>query len=585
LFPFEPEQDTNAQSFALRLIFADGKSTLIPFPGGPSDLSKKAPYPGATQTVAKPGDDLQSLLDHHGTVVLSPGDYPLSRPLILNRPATLSAHPGATLRFSQPASEPAWTTAIKLHCGNTTLQGFKVRFDNPIRWNNEVSYGPAVIGLTDPLDNGHHEAKVNIRILELDLEAPPVPFESTWTEAVRLMRLVRGDSGSISRNKLRGGPIEFFRGPWIFEDNDYLGCLPGTFSHGIVTWHYPRGVVVRNNRTHNEGPSGKTWRFVVFTGHGSHDIVENNHIEDVGSRDGDTVPWTSEPEVMLTESYRIRYEGVALKLSPDGRVLRTAPSQTNTARTGDVVSLLTGPAAGQYRTIVQPLDATTYLVDEPIPTGTTAVSISQGFVSETYRDNFVDLRGGQRSICLVLAGNHFGTQAIHNHFLGGIEGISDLAYATESPSIWGWTHVPSMGVTIKDNVIEDCETGALIGVFHSQYTKSNRGRTYQSVKLENNTIRWTSKFLAERRAQGKKEIPSAATLGYLPSLDPNELDIDAEGNHLEAPSLSSPVLSLWIRAANFNSKPILDRHFALPATSATSPSPRQASAPNSVPQR
>jgi hypothetical protein len=418
--------------------------------------------------------------------------------------------------------------------------------------------------------NGHNESKVNIRILDLDLEVPPVSPESRWTEAIRLMRLVGGNSGIIRHNKLRGGPIEFFRGPWIFEDNDYLGCLPNTTSHGIVTWHNPRHVIVRDNRTRDDGPSGKTWRFLVFTGHGSHEIIENNRIADIGSRDGDAAPWSNEPEVILTEGYHVKYEGVVLEISPDGRVLRTAPSQTETARTGAVISLLTGPAAGQYRRIVQPLDTTAYLVDQPIPAGTTTVSISHGFVSQTYHNNVVDLRGGQRSVCLVLAGNHFGTQVTHNHFLGAAEGVSALAYASETPNIWGWSHAPCMGLTIKDNLIEDCETGALIGVYHSEYTKTNQGRTYQSVNLEHNTIRWTPEFLAYRRRLGKKDHPSALTLGYLPSLDPKELIIDADQNQLDAPPLKSPAASLWVRAAVYNSTPILDRRFSLPKATAQS---------------
>ena len=54
--------------------------------------------------------------------------------------------------FAQGPAEPPWTAAIKIHGSHTTLQGFAVRFAGPIRWKDDVSYGPAVIGATDNLD-------------------------------------------------------------------------------------------------------------------------------------------------------------------------------------------------------------------------------------------------------------------------------------------------------------------------------------------------------------------------------------------------------------------------------------------------
>jgi hypothetical protein len=379
------------------------------------------------------------------------------------------------------------------------------------------------------------------------------------------MRLVHTESGTIIGNTLRGGPVECFEGPWIFENNTYNGCLPGTFSHGVVTWHYPRDVTVRDNRARDNGPSGKTWRFLVFTGHGQNALVENNQIEHLGSRDDDTIPWSNEPEIILTESYHLKYEGALIDQSKDGRLLRIAPAQDPPIHTGDFVSLLTGPAAGHFRRILQPIDTTTFLIDEPVPSGTTTISISSGFLGHIYRDNTIDISQTHKSNPMVLAGNHFGTQILHNHFKGGDIGLSAHACASEAPISWGWSHCPFLGVTIKDNIFEDSETGAVIGVEHSPYTKSNTGRTYQSVKLHNNTIRWTESFLTGRRRQDKKGYPTALTLGFLPSLDPNELTVDAERNRLEAPPLSRPVASLWIRAANFNSHAILDRRFSIPS--------------------
>ena len=74
--------------------------------------------------------------------------------MILNHPVSILADPGVTLQFSQGESDPTWSAAIKLNAGHTTLDGFAVRFATPIRWSDNISYGPAVIGTTDNLDPG-----------------------------------------------------------------------------------------------------------------------------------------------------------------------------------------------------------------------------------------------------------------------------------------------------------------------------------------------------------------------------------------------------------------------------------------------
>ena len=154
---FGPIRVASGDPYSLRLVYKDGQQSLVQFPSGPCDLSLRAPRPEPSRVEAKPGDDVQSLVDRYGTVSLAKGTYRLTRPLVLNRAVTLTSDGGATLRFAQPSTESSWTTAIKVHCGNTTLNGFAVRFEGPIRWNNEVSWGPAVIGMTDNLDNGHDE--------------------------------------------------------------------------------------------------------------------------------------------------------------------------------------------------------------------------------------------------------------------------------------------------------------------------------------------------------------------------------------------------------------------------------------------
>ena len=156
----------------------------------------------------------------------------------------------------------------------------------------------------------------------------------------------------IEGNILRGGMVEFFDGPWRIVGNDFRGTPKGSFSHAVFAAHGTHDVLVRGNKTRSDGPSGKTWRFLVLTWFGADDVVERNTIEQVGARDDDTIPWSNEPEIILTEAYHLKYEGKVMGLSKDGRLVRTGPSLGEPVRPGDVVSLLTGPAAGGWRRVV-----------------------------------------------------------------------------------------------------------------------------------------------------------------------------------------------------------------------------------------
>ena len=240
---FAPYRDESRETMTLRLVTSSGQNFLSRFPGQGCDLSLNGPKPVPGRMEARPGDDLQALVGKCGTLVLSPGTYRLARPLVLDLPITVTSEGGAILLFDQAATEPAWTTAIKIHRGNTTLDGFAVRFAGPVRWNNEVSWGPAVIGMTDSLDPHSNGPQWNVTFTRLDLEIPPVPDRGGWVEALRLMRLIGCNSGLIAGNILRGGPIEFFHGPWQIVDNDFRGTVPGTASHGVFIGHNVRDVL------------------------------------------------------------------------------------------------------------------------------------------------------------------------------------------------------------------------------------------------------------------------------------------------------------------------------------------------------
>src|SRR5262249_20865296 len=166
---FPPDRDGTGDHFLVRFLWADGRTSLARFPGGVADPGRRAAPPSPTRVEARPGDDLQAMVDRSGTVTLGAGTYRLRHPLVLNRPVTGTPPGGATLVFAQAPSAPAWTAAIKVHCGNTTLDGFAVRFEGPVRWDNDVSWGPALIGATDNRDQGHDDLRVNLAFTRLDL--------------------------------------------------------------------------------------------------------------------------------------------------------------------------------------------------------------------------------------------------------------------------------------------------------------------------------------------------------------------------------------------------------------------------------
>ena len=537
---FLPARDESNTTMTLRLLDSSGQEELIRFPGGLVDFARMAP-PLPTGTIqAKPGQDLQSLVNRAGTVQLAPGVYPLTRPLVLNHPVHLIGS-GATLRFSQTGG-PTWTAAIKVHSGGTTLEGFAVRFAGPIRWDKDVQYGPAVVGSSDNRDGRPEgEQRHQVQLVGLDLEAPPA--SSAWEEAAHLVRLRTALDGRIDHCRLKGGTVNLGGGPWVVVDNEYLGTVPRTYSHGVFAVQYAHDLILARNRAHNVGPSGLTWRFLVLAQRGAFDQVTDNIIDGgIGPRQDDPIPHQNAPEVILTEAYRLHYEGKPAAISPDGRVLAIYPPQGGPAATGDAVAILAGPQAGQWRTIAQPLGPTTYLLDEPISAESTAVSLATGFVRETFATNTIDCRGSHIAANLVLAGNLFGVEVTGNKLYGGGETIRLHAAPTEAPIHWGWSHAPFLGGVFADNLVEDASGGGVfgLGVEHNPAIRANQGRVYMSLTLKNNTFRWTG------------ATPARMAIGYSPSLDPNELIITEAGTKLEG----APPSTLWVHAARVNGRKV-----------------------------
>ena len=553
---FLPDRDESGTTLTLRLMDASGRQEVIRFPGGPVDFGRVAPPlpPGTVE--GRPGGDLHALAARGGTVRLAPGVYHLDRPLVLPRPVRVEGA-GATLLFDPSKGEQPWAAAIVVGAGGTTLAGFAVRFAAAGRWDRAVDHGPAVIATAPHRDGGPDEPIRQVSLDGLDIEAPPAG--SDWEEALALVKFLDVRSGRVERCRLKGGTVLVGHGPWSLADNEFLGTRPNTFSQGIFAALYGHDLTVARNRAHDVGPSGKTWRFLVLAQRGVNDRVVDNVVDGgIGPRQDDPHPHQNAPEVILTEAYRLHYEGKPAALSPDGRLLAIHPPQGGPAAPGDAVAILAGSEAGQWRSIVQALGPQLYLLDAPIPADTTAVSVATGFVRETFAGNTIDCRGSAIAANLVLAGNVFGAKVTGNKFYGGGETIRLHAAPTEAPVHWGWSHAPFLGGLFADNLIEDSVAFGTcgFGVEHGPAIKSNRGRTYMSLVLRDNTFRWTDAGRSRRPALApdRASTPPRVAIGYAPTLDPDELQVAERGTKVEG----APPETLWVAGARINDAVVRD---------------------------
>lgn len=560
---FTPDRNFASEPLTLRLVYEDGTQSVAQFQGGVADPSLAWPAPNTTEVVARPGDDLQALVDVHGSVLLQPGVYELNAPLVLHHAVTLKATaPGVTLRYQQAEGSAPWTAAIKIHASNTSLEGFAVRFAGPVRWADGIDGGGAVIGASDNLDPFIADPKYDILLKGLDLESPPA--STAWEEAAHLVRFHKAYSGRIENNTLRGGYVWIENGPWIISHNHYTGTPVNTFATTVFTARFANDLVLSDNRAEVLGPAGKTWRFLVLSQGGYGIEVARNTVVNIGPMDGDTVEHPNASETILTEAYRLRFEGRPMAVSNDLRLLTIPTPQGLPARVGDVVSILAGPHAGQYRRIAQAISPTVYLLDSPLPgpLGDAAISIVTGFVDLTLDGNTIDNRASRQTQNIQLAGNLFGTRVVNNTLLGGERSLLILASATEEPVSWGWSHAPFLGGVISGNTFADATRGAQLAVERGAWIKSNRGRVYFTAALEDNRFVLSEEFLERMAAQtdptDKPQAPQALTLGDIRSIDTSEIQITERGNRLVGVPADLADDVLWVPSARINGLPQRD---------------------------
>lgn len=483
---FQPYRDESDTPMVLRLLLSDGTTTIRPFTGGKCDPYIRGPQPLSTSIEAKPGDDLHALAEKIGEIRLAPGRYVLDRPLKLPHPITITGPRDSIIEFTQKADDKPWTGAILVGGSNTTLRGFSIRVADNFRWQINGPGGAAIIrSLYQPKD-----PRANIVLEKLDIQGSSVPLPADpkkTPEAAYLVRFEGATSGKIIGNRLRGGTVDIYNGPWLIADNQYVGAMPGTFVYDAFGAHWVHDLTLERNRISRIEPAGKTWRFISMNQRGQSITIRDNDVSGVGMRDDDTIPNQNTPEILLTETYRLYFEGYPSGISNNGQVLQVPMVMYGTILPGSMVSILDGEHAGEYFPIAQPITPTTLLMASPLPPGHYAISIAHGYVDTSIERNCIDVRGGPSAI-VVLAGNHWNLRLANNHLLGGGETMRIQSTPTENPFIWGWSHTPFLDLLCEGNVCEDSRRGIAIDVYSDRHNKTSAGRTYMTGTIRNNTL-------------------------------------------------------------------------------------------------
>jgi len=556
IFSFPPARDEQGTPIVLRLLLDDHSTLVGRLVGQRCDVSLRGDQPPAAAIEAHPGDDLNRLARQYGHVHLAPGQFLLREPMKLPRPVRISGSKDTVLRFTQARTEPPWSGAVLIGASRVTLEGFSIRFSDAFRWDIGGPQGAALIRTFDP--PGTRDPKINITLEDLDIASslPPSNADPAHPlEAPFIARLAGATSGKVLRNKFRGGTVDVANGPWLIADNEYCGTPAGTVAWDAFAGHWLHDLILERNRVRAVSPAGKIWRFLSMNQLGQNVIVRSNEVSGVGMRDDDTMANPNAPEILLTESYRLYYEGVPAAISQDGFVLQVPMVMYSRVRPGAVVSVLEGNHQGEFFRIAQPLTPTAFLMADPLPPGEYAISVAHGFLDGRIEGNTIDIRGG-KSAALVLAGNHWGFQVLNNHLLGGGDSLIIQATPTEQPFIWGWSHDPFFGFLCEGNRSEDSLRGFSIDVPENEFTKRFVGRTYLSGTLRHNVI-------SLRATPGALET-AALRLGLHSARESEQMVLAVEGNRGAVTGGKSPGADLTVQAATINGVRAEDEVIRLP---------------------
>ena len=467
-----------------------------------------------------------------------------------------------------------YESAIKIRSNHVLLSNFSLSFANPVYFSS----GTAISINTGRNSPGEHIVDVTLSNLTL---TGPAPTGANWTlqnDFSKIMpagrssqNLIQAEnaSGLILHNTWKDGPVQVNGGPWNITDNNFLGTVE---TPQLYTANYSRSdlanhivpsysdYVFRLNDAHDVNLSNNNASVALPTSNASRAMVyrfllinnpataaynisvANNVIGNgMGRRfeddsSGGGAPNLSnlsgnpynQPEMILNENYQVNYEGINLKHTGDAHVL-ALPSPVTSRRgrpitAGDVVAILSGTYAGQYRTVAQVLDqananTTLLLLTDNMPGGantTYEISVSRGLVNTTYANNTIDL-SGTTSTGIVATGNQFGLSIINNTITGNNTEVIDgngkieinkairlesqtnerskadekvgYEYQYPLPSM-AWTRNPLFNVNVANNTINNTLGGISVWVDNSggDHASSSLNRRYFDGTIACNTF-------------------------------------------------------------------------------------------------
>lgn len=456
---------------------------------------------------------------------------------------------GATLQVNAtswtPTSTPGVFYTTNAGIGNRRIRielyNITIQFDAVASWFNRATNSTADVAV---INLNANRAVHSLQLDSLVVKSPPslqgtAPGPTNWVMNVDLLRTEGNDRGEIVNNYFYGGTVATAGGPWTITGNTHLGAVaaythsPGAFSSGGS-----RDLILRNNTVYQAAsvPNGRIARLVNLEDSSFNALIEGNSF--TGGIDG--TEGQNNPEIIVTETNEVYYEGRVGAVSADGRVLRllkpsaavdyrgfTSPDDPTYA--GWVVSILNerdaignpNPYAGKWYLAAQRIETTppTYLMRDPMPPGDYVISVGAGFRHNRYLSNTIDMgtlgAGGMSArptTGIVLEGAAFDAQVVGNTIKGGSHqstwtsaAIAVNAVQTNKnpggnevvpfPIPTNWSRLPSFDVMVVGNTIRNVPNGIYVHTAQAKDVRSTYGRRLVTATIEENKFEYDQSFL------------------------------------------------------------------------------------------
>ncbi len=623
---FKPERNESGSTLTLRIVTSGPASTaVVQFTGGTSDPGLTATDIASGSITLAPSNDMSdgtngdsaNLLKDlnakdasghplYGTINLQAGNYYFLNYITIARPVTITgvSMSQTTLNFASNSTSP-WEGAILVQASHVTLSNLAIQFDanRPVYWitdkTDPVEEGdPSVIvakaqnggniltnisfnslAITGPMyytGSGSYKQSQYTPAFDEYYASPDGSFKSVLYRDLHLFDALQVINGQITNCVLIGGTTAIGTGPWRIVNNDFRGALAGTVNATAITDYGDRDLDLESNHIHQVDSHGRMYAFLQYSGASAtsyNSYIYNNAVYgNVGTIAGDNTYQNGTlgtepddfPQVILTENYRVDFEGKPLYVSgsagspqlnnpsatlastnpadlTNGRILVIPQPEGNEVNIGDVVAVLSGrdpshagdsgapggdPTGTWTRVdqILSPANSSVLvlLVDQPLPLDPSpqygySISIYPSFVSSRYVQNNIDISNSFSTALSLTA--QTGVQVTTNTITGGdlerrngsgylIQGASivlqSYSYNDEDkPGIYapkGYTFNPSIGASISGNTIINSTAGIVVQVTNFNSTNSPERRTYLTASITGNTFEWSSDFLARNNS-------------------------------------------------------------------------------------